>query len=86
MPQQSPFTREQMDAAAVKRGYRNYAHMIYVMQNRLPQPKIPGEAAPKNFLQQLFDDPRQAIADAMAWHPKNTIGRTAEKVREARQR
>lgn len=91
-PAQSPaFSQDQMNDVARKRGYRDYNHMIYVMQNRLPQPKTAQEKARSsggvgNFLRDLWNDPSSAIAQAFAWHPSNTIGRAADAVNSANQR
>lgn len=88
------FSPEQLESIAKQRGYRSYDHMIYVAKNRLPKPKQDngaaagqrGQGGVGNFLGKLWNDPASALADAFAWHPSNTIGRTAEKLDAANQR
>ena len=87
--QQTEITQEQMEAAAKARGYRSYRHMIYTMQNRLPQPKVEGgspQASSGNFFGRLFDDPGKAMSDFLAWHPSNTIGRASDELAAANRR
>lgn len=90
MPQQSPFSQEQLDQVARSRGFRNYNHMIFVMQNGLPQPRTPGEEAqrakPGNFFSTLLSDPKKVLRDAFAIHPAVTIGRAADALGEANRR
>lgn len=93
MPNPTPaFSQAEMDQAARARGYRDYNHMIFVMQNRLPQPKMPGEIAGRggssigNFLQNLWQDPSAALAEAFAWHPRNTLRRVTDALASANQR
>ena len=84
------FSPAEMDRVARERGYRDYKHMIFVMQNGLPRPKTAAEKQGTsrigNFLRSLWNDPSAALAEAFAWHPANTIQRASDALNNAQER
>lgn len=87
----SPFSQEEMEAAARAQGFDSYDQMIAYRRRRLPPPRRPqGEVQPssgtQNVLQQLFEDPLGTISGAFDWHPARTIDNASRKLDEANRR
>lgn len=88
---QSPFSQEEMEAAARSQGFDSYDQMIKYRRLRLPPPRPPqGQAQPSsggdNILEQLWNDPLGTISGAFEWHPDRTIGDASKKLEEANRR
>lgn len=87
----SDISRADMEAAARARGYDNYDQMIRFMRQRIPPPRAPrpaptGRPVGGNFLQQLWNDPWNALRSAFAWHPANTLTIASDTLRDATDR
>jgi len=96
----APWSPEELDQIAQGRGYRNYQHMIYVMENGLPQPKPQQAQAPQggsafdrpdggimNVIREVFTNPRGVIEGAKGMYPVfKAVPRAEETLRNSNRR